>query len=369
MDERKKLIQDLVEVVLGKKEVDKEKLRQNLLRCIFKDAGHFAVETAWPEEVWGLIEKTAVAKATHVRVTGESGVGKSTLARLLHEFSPRYEHPFEILEVGRLDENLIESELFGHEKGAYTSAYSVRHGVFERANGGTVLFDEFCDMPVSLQGKILRILNGFPQRFRRMGGNKDIETNVRCVFTSSRRLWDLVKENKFRSDLYYRISVVKIEIPPLRCQAQHITTLAEFFLQNWKKLNYADYGSTEYGFQHISPAAIKLLQMYDWPGNIRQLKNAIERACVLRNETSKVLDDDLTSYILEEMKGSTDASKMYMSGFPLPCDMTHEIKRIERVTIEKALLLTGNNQARAAEMLGMKRTTLVEKLKKLEGKK
>lgn len=365
MSERKNLIKELIESVVGGKEVDKVHLRQDLLKSVFNDVGQFAVETAWPEEIWGLIEKVAVAKATHVRVTGESGVGKSTLARLIHEFSPRYEKPFEIIEIGRLGENLVESEIFGHDKGAFTSAYHTRQGVFERVNGGTVLFDEFCDMPLGLQGKILRILNSFPQRFRRMGGNREIETNVRCIFTSSKGMWNLVKENKFRGDLYYRVNVVKIEIPPLRDQRKQIPALCEFFLQNWKQQNYSDYGIKNCGFQTISSEAMNLLMKYDWPGNIRQLKNAIERACVLRDREMVELGECVTKFILSEMQSGSDI-KIYLSGLPVPCDLPRELNRIQKQTIEKALIFSKGNKAIAATMLGMKRTTVVERLKKLE---
>jgi len=223
-------------------------------------------------DVLDLIQRLAQAGATTLLVQGESGTGKDLVSRALHYQSPRREHPFFALNCAAIPETLIETELFGYEKGAFTDAKTLKKGIFEMADGGTVFLDEISEMNLNLQSKFLRVLED--QTFRRVGGVKDISVNVQVVASTNRDLEAAVKDDKFREDLFYRLSVIPIQIPPLRERKEDIPLLVEHFIQRY---------STQFRkkVEHVSPDGIRLMMDYYWPGNIRELKNAIERAMIL----------------------------------------------------------------------------------------
>src|SRR5262245_31397675 len=220
-------------------------------------------------EVFELIGHVAQTNST-VLIEGETGTGKEEVARAVHFASPRKERPMIAVNCAALPENLLESELFGHEKGAFTSAVGQRKGRFELADGGTIFLDEIGDVPAAMQAKLLRVLQ--ERRFERVGGTESIEVDVRVMAATNRSLQRLVKQGTFREDLYYRLNVVKIDLPPLRERQEDIPYLARHFTEK-----YTPEGETP---PQIAPDAMELLINYRWPGNIRELENTIERACV-----------------------------------------------------------------------------------------
>ena len=222
--------------------------------------------------------KAARSRAT-VLVTGESGTGKELLARLIHEQSPRRDRPFVRLNCAALPEGLLESELFGHERGAFTGAHRRREGRFELADGGTLLLDEIGELPMSLQPKLLRALE--QEEFERVGGARTLRVDVRVIGTTNRNLEEEIRRGRFREDLYYRLQVMPLEVPPLRQRREDIPLLARYFLSKFAQENGSD-------IRAFSPAAIRSLQTYPWPGNIRELRNIIHRAVVL--DPSDVLE-------------------------------------------------------------------------------
>ncbi|WP_067620214.1 sigma-54 interaction domain-containing protein, partial [Dissulfuribacter thermophilus] len=282
-----------------------------------------------------------------VLIRGESGTGKELVANALHNLSERKDKPFIKINCAAIPENLLESELFGHEKGAFTGAVQARKGKFEAADGGTIFFDEIGDMPLSLQAKLLRVLED--QEITRLGGYKSIKVDVRTIFATAKDLKEAIKEGTFREDLFYRINVVPIHLPPLRERGEDITALIEHFLKIF---------SQKYGKQglDISPDAYKSLLAYDYPGNVRELKNAIERA-VLLSTGSHIHVTHLPSVF---RKMAED----------LPCiseDLPLEegVKCYERQRILKALEQTKGKKIEAAAKLGISRKVLWKKLKEL----
>ena len=228
-------------------------------------------------DLFELISHVAQTIST-VLIFGETGTGKELVARAVHEASPRHNGPFVAVNCAALPESLLESELFGHEKGAFTSAAGQRKGRFELANGGTIFLDEIGEIPLAMQAKLLRVLQ--ERRFERVGGTQTVEVDVRVVAATNRDLLRLAKEGKFREDLYYRLNVVKIDLPPLHERTEDIPLLADHFVQKFSRPGMPP--------KTISPEAMEALLQHRWPGNIRELENAIERACVTsRDETIK----------------------------------------------------------------------------------
>ncbi len=223
-------------------------------------------------DVLVLIKRLAQSGTTTLLVQGESGTGKDLVSRALHYESSRRDNPFFALNCAAIPETLIETELFGYEKGAFTDAKTMKKGVFEMADGGTVFLDEISEMHINMQSKFLRVLED--QTFRRVGGVKDISVNVQVVASTNCNLETVVSEGKFREDLYYRLSVIPIVIPPLRERKEDIPALIEHFIQRYNIQFRKD-------VQGITPEGMKLLMNYSWPGNVRELKNAIERAMIL----------------------------------------------------------------------------------------
>ncbi|MFN8005799.1 MAG: sigma-54 dependent transcriptional regulator [Terriglobia bacterium] len=304
-------------------------------------------------DVLELIKRLAQSGATTLLVQGESGTGKDLVSRALHYESARRDHPFFALNCAAIPETLIETELFGYEKGAFTDAKTMKKGVFEMADGGTVFLDEISEMHINMQSKFLRVLED--QTFRRVGGVKDLSVNVQVVASTNRNLEAVVQEGKFREDLFYRLSVIPIVIPPLRERKEDIPALIEHFIQRY---------NTQFrkNVKGVTPEGMKLLMNYSWPGNVRELKNAIERAMILADR--EVIDvAELPIRILDP---NTAMSVTRASGdhlFKLPTEGAG-LEAIEKELILQALQYANNNKTKAAKLLKISRDTLRYKVKK-----
>ena len=308
-----------------------------------------------------------VAPTAHtVLILGESGTGKELVAREIHNHSPRRDRPFLAVNCAALTETLLESELFGHEKGAFTDAHQQKKGLFERAHHSTLFLDEIGDTSLGMQAKILRALQ--EREIIRVGGTESIKVDVRIIAATNRNLEQLLKEGRFREDLYYRLKVIPIECPPLRARGEDIEVLAMHFLQK------AALASARH-VRRIAPEALDALKTYHWPGNIRQLEWALERAVVL-GETESVEVNDLPPEVLQSGKGSlgsqTTAPSMAAEGGqgarqPVISEISWE--EHEKAKILEALERTNWNITRAAQLLGMSFRTLQYRLEKFGMKK
>jgi DNA-binding NtrC family response regulator len=271
-----------------------------------------------------------------VMILGESGVGKEVLARYIHENSGRSSAPMVRVDCGALPENLVESELFGHEKGAFTGADVLRRGQFEVADGGTVFLDEIGELPLSVQPKFLHVLES--RLFRRVGGSRELQTDVRVIAATNRDLDEDVRQGRFREDLFYRLNVFPLRIPPLRDRPDDILPLADHILKD-RRLR-------------LAPAAERLLRAYDWPGNVRELRNAMERAAILAHG-SLILPDDLPPQ-LQKAPVAPRASGSVLVG---------DMDEIQRRAILEALEKTGGNKTHAAALLKISRRNLIYRLR------
>jgi len=300
-------------------------------------------QSAAMKRVFEAIETVGPTEAT-VLITGESGTGKELVARAIHNASPRRYHPLVVIHCGALTETLLESELFGHEKGAFTGAQYRKKGNFEIAEGGTVFLDEIGDISLKTQTDLLRVLQ--EREITRVGGNQPIHVDFRCVAATNRRLEALVEEGKFRQDLYYRLNVFRIELPPLRERRDDIPLLVDHFIRKFgTPMNKR--------ISRVSPRAMELLQACDWPGNVRELENAIERAMVVAQEP-ELREQDFTLKLPAE-RGAANG--------------TRTLEEAERIHILRVLEECGGNQSRAAQVLDIDRVTLHNKLKKYGWKK
>jgi len=297
-------------------------------------------------KIFEIIKKIARSNAS-ILITGETGTGKELIASLAHYNSLRAKQSLVKVNCAALQENLLESELFGHEKGAFTSADRQRIGRFEQANGGTLFLDEIGDMSASTQAKVLRVLQ--EQEFERLGGMKTIKVDVRIIAATNKNLKEAIANNTFREDLYYRLNTVGIETPALRERKEDVLPLANFFAKKYSD----ELKKTISGF---SPQAVKYLTRHNWPGNIRELQNTIERA-VLMAESNLIGVEDLT---LNATKG--DASSIDALGIKIPPSGI-KLDDLERNTIIEALKMTNWVQKDAAELLGVSRRVLNYKVK------
>lgn len=303
--------------------------------------GQIIGESPAVKEMLSLCAKVAQSEAT-ILITGESGTGKELIAEEIHYQSPRKEKPIIKVNCGALAPGVLESELFGHEKGAFTDAFSARKGRFELADGGTIFLDEIGDMPQALQVKLLRVLQ--ERSFERVGGEKTLKTDVRVITATNKDLKKMVKEGTFREDLFYRLNVVEIHAAPLRERKEDIPALAGYFLKK-----YSEYGG--YGVKTISEEALTKLASYDYPGNIRELENIIQRILVTAGG-GEVMPEDIPYEI------GSGSEQTFGSG------LGAKVAETEKEAVEKALKKTNGNKIQAAGILGISRPTLDSKIKK-----
>ncbi|MEQ8160577.1 MAG: sigma-54 dependent transcriptional regulator, partial [Smithellaceae bacterium] len=304
------------------------------------------------QKVFNIIDKVSASDST-ILIEGESGTGKELVARAIHFKSDRSNQPLISVNCGAIPEDLLESELFGHEKGAFTGAIRSRMGRFELAQGGTIFLDEIGDMSPSLQVKVLRVLQ--ERQFERIGGVKTINADVRIITATNQNLEKAVEEKRFREDLYYRINVIPIHLPPLRERNSDILILANHFLMNFNKLKKKN-------VTHIAPDAVKYLKQYQWPGNVRELQNLIEMLVVMKEE-GEIAAEDLPSKFRSVPKINDDSSSIDLTeeGF----NFNERVSQLEKDLLLKALKMSGGVKNKAAKLLNLNRTTLVEKLKRL----
>jgi len=308
------------------------------------------------QQVFKLIGQVSQSDAT-VLITGESGTGKELVARAIYHHSKRADQPFLAINCAAIPEQLLESELFGHERGAFTGAHERRIGKFEQCDGGTIFLDEIGDMPLATQAKVLRVLqNG---EFQRVGGNQTLKADVRVIAATNRDPEKHVAQKKFREDLYYRLNVVRIHLPALRDRRDDIAVLVDYFLRKT-------------GIKRVSPDVLAILQKHDWPGNVRELENAIARAIVVaRGET--LMPGDLPADVreprivvapAEAVDASLDAAATALFAHARKDPKLKIIPAMEREMITRALVETGGNQVQAAKLLGITRATLRKRIAK-----
>jgi len=303
------------------------------------------------QAVVALARKVSASGATTVLIQGESGTGKDVLAKAIHYESARAEEPFMEITCTAMPETLLESELFGHERGAFTDAKAQKKGLLELAHGGTLFLDEIGDMTPALQAKLLRVLE--ERRFRRVGGTRDISVDIRIVAATNRDLRAVVEQGGFRKDLYYRLQVVTITIPPLRERREDIPLLVAHFLEHFSR----EFKKPQ---PRVGPQLERLLVQYDWPGNVRELRNVVERAMILA-ESGDLTPADLPP----EIAGRGDGPRVERPRFQMPASGL-VLEEVERDFVRQALELTRGNQTRAARLLGLTRDELRYRVKKFE---
>jgi DNA-binding NtrC family response regulator len=291
-----------------------------------------------------LLRKVAESPASTVLLTGESGTGKDLAAKVLHFNSARASKPFMNITCSAIPEALLESELFGHERGAFTDARQQKRGLFELADGGTVFLDEIGEMVPALQSKLLRFLE--EKSFKRVGGSHDIRVDVRVIAATNRRLEEQVKSGRFRDDLYYRLNVLPIELPTLRSHREDVPLLVSFYIDAYNH-------EFRKSVQGVSKAALRELQTYGWPGNIREVRNAVERAMLLTENT--LLEPQDFSMVAGGVK--------VVEGMALPATGV-DLEQLERSFVIQALERSGGNQTRAAALLGLNRDQIRYRIEK-----
>jgi len=329
------------------------------------------------QQVFKMIGRVAASEAP-VMITGESGSGKELVARAIHHYSQRSDRAFLAINCAAIPENLLESELFGHERGAFTGAHSQRIGRFEQCDKGTLFLDEIGEMPLTTQSKLLRVLQ--EGEFSRVGGNETIKTDVRIVCATNKNLEDEIAKRTFREDLFYRLNVVRIHLPPLRARKEDIQLLAEYFLQKLANLRHRP-------LMKLSEEAVRALEAYPWPGNVRELENTMQRAAVLA-QSEVLLPKDIplgqSAPIDRPVSESASAASATTQTFahvptaPLTIDTAINtlfdtaatddaiqlLPWLEREFTFKAMQRTGNNQVQAARLLGITRATLRKRLER-----
>jgi two-component system response regulator AtoC len=299
-----------------------------------------------------MIKKVAASPASTILLQGESGTGKDLFAKAIHYHSARADRPFLAINCAALPENLVESELFGYEKGAFTDARQQKKGMLELADGGTLLLDEIGEMQMGLQAKLLRVLED--QTFKRVGGIQDISVDVRVIASSNRDLKTMAEEAKFRQDLFYRLNVITITLPALRERGEDVRLLARHYIQHYNK-------KFRKKIEGITPDAEQLLLDYHWPGNIRELKNLIERAMIL--EDGPLID--AAALPIEPGKHLPSSTEANLPDISIPEDGT-SLEKVEEELVRQALVRARGNQTRAAKLLDISRDALRYKMKKFQ---
>lgn len=295
-------------------------------------------------ELFKLIERVAPTEAT-VLISGESGVGKELVAEAIHQRSRRADGPLVAINCGSIPETLIEAELFGYEKGSFTGASRAHAGVFERADGGTLLLDEIAEMPLEMQTRLLRVLE--TGRFYRVGGTEEISTSIRVIASTNRDIGEAVRKRQLREDIMYRLAVFPIHVPPLRERVEDLPLLAGYFLARLNAGEGAD--------KKFSAASVATLHNHGWPGNVRELKNAIERAFIVSDEVL-----DLSTAIMPRHEGNDNLERSPEQGIHVR--MGSRLEEAERSLIEATLEYFEGNKRQAAEVLGCSLKTLYNKL-------
>jgi DNA-binding NtrC family response regulator len=306
-------------------------------------------------KVKNLILKIAGSDATTVLIQGESGTGKELVAKAIHYSSARSDKPFMAINCAALPVTLLETELMGHEKGAFTDAKTAKKGLFELADGGTVFLDEIGDMNMSIQAKLLRLLE--EKTFKRVGGVKDIKVDVRVISATNQELAKAMNEGSFRKDLYYRLQVVPVTLPPLRERGKDIMLLARHFIEYFNRECHTN-------VQGISKEAEQILLAYSWPGNVRELKNVMERAMILDID-KEILPENLTLEILEARPESAVpiGTPVSLDGFVIP-ETGLSMEEVENALVRKALEMSSGNQTKAAQLLKMPRDAFRRRMKR-----
>ncbi len=302
-------------------------------------------------KVLDLVREVSRIPSATVLITGESGTGKELVARAIHTLSDRRDHPFVAINCASIPAELIESELFGHERGAFTGAAIRKNGLFEEASGGTIFLDEIGDMQATLQAKLLRVLE--ERSVRRVGGNRDLPVDIRVIAATNRDLEERIRAGSFRQDLDYRLNVVPIHLPPLRERHGDIGLLAKFFLDGFSRA----FGKS---FQGITPAALQLLEDYPWPGNVRELKNIIERITIM-SQGPLLAPEQLPADLRHPSPAASETA------LPLPLDaqgLEQTLATVEQQLVTQALTATNGNVLQAATLLKIPRGTLRYKMEK-----
>jgi len=306
------------------------------------------------QKVFEMIEKVSYTDCT-VLITGSSGTGKELVARAIHSHSNRSDRPFVVINCGAIPEELLESELFGHEKGAFTGAHKRRIGRFEMADGGTIFLDEIGEMSPSLQVKLLRVLQ--EREFERVGGIKPIKVDVRIIAATNRDLKVAIKEGKFREDLYYRLNVIPIHLPDLKDRKSDIPLLIDHFLRKYSKESNGN-------IKGITKDALNIFMRYNWPGNIRELENIVKRIIILSD--GEIIDvDDIPEYMKEDIEVEDDRWRLKnIKPIEKGMGLNEAVREFEKRLIMEALEKSNGITSRAAKILKINRTTLIEKIKK-----
>ena len=338
--------------LLVEKALETTRLRREVRALRASQAQPFGIdrivgESRVVKEAKALLQKVATSPASTVLLTGESGTGKDLAAKVLHYASDRAARPFMNITCSALPDTILESELFGHERGAFTDARQQKRGLLESADGGTVFLDEIGEMAAPLQAKLLRFLE--EKAFKRVGGVADIRVDVRVIAATNRTLEDEVKKGRFREDLYYRLNVLPIVLPPLRTRADDIPALVHYFVDTYNR----EFRKRVRG---VSDDAMRRLQMYGWPGNIRELRNAVERAMLL------VEGDELTA---DQFPVASAAVSRLTEGVALPASGI-DLEQLERSLVVQALERSGWNQTRAAALLGLNRDQIRYRIEKFK---
>jgi two-component system response regulator PilR (NtrC family) len=322
------------------------------LRRALKDQGHFTEivgKSPRMQQVFNLISQAAPSRST-ILVVGESGTGKELVAKAIHSNSPRADRPFIVVNSGSLPHDLLESNLFGHVKGAFTGAVYSKKGLFELADKGTLFFDEIGNIPLETQAKLLRVMQ--EREFMRLGGVDTVKVDVRIVAATNIDLRRAVEENRFREDLYYRLNVIAIQLPPLRQRKEDVPALVAHFIDKYARENSKDVTG-------VTPEGLQALMDYDWPGNVRELENVIERGVVLTTGTQ--IGREL---IPDHVRTAPSFHVPHLTVPPEGISLRDVIANFERRLIESTLESTGGVQKEAARLLGLKPTTLNEMIKR-----
>lgn len=342
LDEIDLVITRAMEQLLSRRSLEPMKLRPRKL------LGESSAICRIRQEIRVLAENDNV----DILICGETGTGKEVVVNTIHEQSSRHDKPLVKINCGAIPENLLESELFGHEKGSFTGADKTKKGLIELANGGTVFLDEVGELPLAMQAKLLTFLED--RSFKRVGGLQDIEVNIRVAAATNRDLEAEVQKGRFREDLYYRLNVMQIRIPPLRERPEDIPVLCRFYLQHFnRKFNKS--------LQDIAPEFLALLQSYYWKGNVRELRNVMER-CVLFSRQSVLTGEETGLDTLLAVRPRAGGSFPMHDLSQQSIDLKHEVDAFERAYIDQAMQLSGGNLSQAAQMLGCTRFTLKRRL-------